>query len=267
MRTNFRYMRQFIFYLTILSFSCYKDNVKETKPGIYARVGSVELSEGDLFRFNKKTPDKETLNSAIKNWIDQTVLLSEAKKEGFENDVALLRKRDSYYKDLIIASFVESFISSKVSVSKEDVRIYYKRNRGEFLRGFDEVKIEQYVVSSRKVANRLIASFNSKKGVDLSKFEIGSIRSEVVRSGVFPKNINDDIFVKKKNVVGPVFLGKEISVLKVLNRNNKGSTKGINEVYDEIYQRVFKIKSLEAKTSLLDSLKKTVNISINPEYQ
>ena len=67
--------------------------------------------------------------------------------------------------------------------------------------------------------------------------------------------------------MGPVFLGKEISVLKVLNRDNKGSTKGINEVYDEIYQRVFKIKSLEAKISLLDSLKKTVNISINPEYQ
>ena len=67
--------------------------------------------------------------------------------------------------------------------------------------------------------------------------------------------------------MGPVLLGKEISVLKVLNRNNKGSTKGINEVYDEIYQRVFKIKSLEARVSLLDSLKKTVNISISPEYQ
>ena len=267
MRPNFHYMSQFIFYLAILSFSCYKDNGKRANPGVYARVGSVELSKQDLFPFNNKTPDKETLNSAIKNWIDQTVLLSEAKKEGFENDVALLRKRDSYYKELLIASFVESFISSKVSVSKEDVRIYYKRNRGEFLRGFDEVKIEQYVVNSRKVANRLIASFNSKKGVDLSKFEIESTRSEVIRSGVFPKNINDDIFVKKKNVVGPVFLGKEISVLKVLNRNNKGSTKGINEVYDEIYQRVFKIKSLEAKTSLLDSLKKTVNISISPEYQ
>ena len=260
-------MRQFIFYLAILSFSCYKDNGKEVKPGVYARVGSVELNKEDLFPFNQKTPDKETLNSAIKNWIDQTVLLSEAKKEGFENDVALLKKRDSYYKELVVASFVESFISSKVSVSKEDIRLYYKKNKGEFLRGFDEVKIEQYVVNSRKVANRLVASFNSKKGVDLSKFEIESTRSKVVRSGTFPKNINDELFIKRKNIVGPVLLGKKISVLKVLNRNNKGSTKGVNEVYDEIYQRVFKIKSLEAKVSLLDSLKKTVNISISPEYQ
>ena len=267
MRPNFYCMRQFIFYLTILSFSCYKDNSKEVKPGVYARVGSVELNKEDLFPFNQKTPDKETLNSAIKNWIDQTVLLSEAKKEGFENDVVLLRKRDSYYKELVVASFVESFISSKVSVSKEDIRLYYKRNKGEFLRVFDEVKIEQYVVNSKKVANRLIASFNSKKGVDLSKFEIESTRSKVVRSGTFPKGINDELFIKRKSVVGPVFLGKEISVLKVLSRNNKGSTRGINEVYDEIYQRVFKIKSLEAKVSLLDSLKKNVNISISPEYQ
>jgi hypothetical protein len=122
-------------------------------------------------------------------------------------------------------------------------------------------------VNSKKVANFFVASFNSKKGVDLSKFEIGSTRSKVVRSGTFPKSINDELFIKRKNIVGPVFLGKEISVLKVLNRNNKGSVKGINEVYDEIYQRVFKIKSLEAKVFLLDSLKKTVNISINPEYQ
>ena len=83
-------MRRFIFYLVILSFSCYKDNGKEVKPGVYARVGSIELSKEDLFPFNKKTPDKETLNSAIKNWIDQTVLLSEAKKEGFENDVVFV---------------------------------------------------------------------------------------------------------------------------------------------------------------------------------
>ena len=80
-------MRQFIFYLAILSFSCYKENGKEVKPGVYARVGSIELKKEELFPFNKKTPDKEALNGAIKNWIDQTVLLSEAKKKGFENDV------------------------------------------------------------------------------------------------------------------------------------------------------------------------------------
>ena len=75
------------------------------------------------------------------------------------------------------------------------------------------------------------------------------------------------LFVKGIGVVGPVVLGKDISVLKVLGINKQGSIKGLNDVYDEIYQRVFKIKSLEVQESLLDSLKKTVNISINPKYQ
>ena len=83
----------------------------------------------------------------------------------------------------------------------------------------------------------------------------------------FAKKIDNMIFIKKRKFVGPVVLGKDISVLKVLGIDKQGSTKGLNDVYDEIYQRVFKIKSIEVKESLLDSLKKTVNISINPNYQ
>lgn len=260
-------MRQSIFYLCILLLSCYSENDHKVVGDVYARVDSDELTQEDLFPFNNKTADAKTLNNSIKNWIDEAVLLSEAKKRGFENDVVLLRKRDSYYKELIVGSFVESVVTSKVSVSNDDIRLYYKRNKGEFVRGFDEVRVEQYIVNSKKLANRLVASFNSKKNIDLSKFEIELVKTEVVRRGTFSKNIDEKLFVRKNNIVGPVVLGKDLSVLRVLGKNKKGTIRGLNEVYDEIYQRVFKIKSLKAKAFLLDSLKKTVNISINPKYQ
>ena len=260
-------MRQLIFCLLILVVSCYKDSNKEVKDGVYARVGSIELTQGDFVLFNKRTPDLKTLNSSIKNWIDETVLFSEAIKNGFKNDMVLQRKRDSYYRELIITSFVESVIASKVSVSNDDVRLYYRRNKGEFTRILDEVKIEQYIVKSKKIADRLIDSFNSKKNIDLSKFDIEFIKTETVQRGTFAKNIDNMLFIKRRKVVGPIVLGKDISVLKVLDINKKGSIKGLNDVYDEIYQRIFKIKSLEVQESLLDSLKRTVNISINPKYQ
>ena len=247
--------------------SCYKDSNKEVDDDVYARVGPIELTQESLVFFNNKTPDSRTLNSSIKNWIDETLLFSEAMKNGFKNDVVLQRKRDSYYRELIITSFVESVIASKVSVSNDDVRLYYKRNKGEFVRALDEVRIEQYIVKSKKVANRLTASFNSKRNIDLSKFDIELVKTETVQRGTFAKNIDDMLFVKGRGVVGPIVLGKDISVLKVLGIDKQGSTKGLNDVYDEIYQRVFKIKSIEVQESLLDSLKKTVNISINPKYQ
>ena len=247
--------------------SCYKDSSKEVDDGVYARVGPIELTQEDLVFFNNKTPDSKTLNSSIKNWIDETVLFSEAMKNGFENDVVLQTKRDSYYRELIITSFIESVIASKVSVSNDDVRLYYKRNKGEFTRVLDEVRLEQYIVKSKKSADRLVASFNSKKNIDLSKFDIEFVKTETVQRGTFAKNIDNMLFVKRRGVVGPVVLGKDISVLKVLGINKQGSIKGLNDVYDEIYQRIFKIKSLEVQEFLLDSLKKTVDISINPKYQ
>ena len=260
-------MRLLIFCPIILVVSCYKDSNKGVGDGVYARVGSVELTQEDFVFFDNKTPGLRTLNSEIKIWIDETLLFSEATKNGFKNDVVLQRKRDSYYRELIIASFVESVIASKVSVSNDDVRLYYKRNKGEFVRVLDEVRIEQYIVKSKKVAERLVASFNSKKNIDLSNFDIELVKTKTVQRGTFAKNIDDMLFVKRRGVIGPVVLGKDISVLKVLNINKQGSIKGLNDVYDEIYQRVFKIKSIEVQESLLDSLKKTVNISINPKYQ
>ena len=110
-------------------------------------------------------------------------------------------------------------------------------------------------------------SFDSKNNIDLSKFDIELVKTETLQRGTFAKSIDNMIFVKKKKIVGPVVLEKDISVLKVLGINKQGSIKGLNDVYDEIYQRVFKIKSLEVQDLLLDSLKKTVNISINPKYQ
>ena len=258
-------MRLLIFCLVVLIISCYKDSNKEIVGDVYARVGTIELTQENLF--NNKISDSRTLNNSIKNWIDETVLFSEAMKNGFENDVVLLRKRDSYYRELIIASFVESIIASKVSVSNDDVRLYYRRNKGEFVRVLDEVKVEQYIVESEKVANRLVVSFKSKNNIDLGKFDIKLIKTEIVKRGSFAEDIDDLLFVKKRRVVGPVVLGKDVSVLKVLGINKQGSIKGLNDVYDEIYQRIFKIKSIRAQESLLDSLKKTVNISINPKYQ
>ena len=174
-------MRLLIFCLIVLVVSCYKDSNKEIGGDVYARVGPIELTQEDLVSFSKKTPDSKTLNSSIKHWIDETVLFSEAIKNGFENDVVLQRKRDTYYRELIITSYIESVIASKVSVSKDDVRLYYKRNKGEFIRVLDEVRLEQYIVKSKKVANRLVASFNSKKDIDLGKFDIELVKTKTVQ--------------------------------------------------------------------------------------
>ena len=74
------------------------------------------------------------------------------------------------------------------------------------------------------------------------------------------RNIDKEIFLRNKRTVGPVLLGGEICVLRVLNIYKKGSYRGLEEVFDEVYQRIYKAQVSKNRLLLLDSLKKTMNI-------
>ena len=50
-------MRLLIFCLIVLIVSCYKDSNKKIVDDVYARVGSIELTEEDLVFSNNKTSD------------------------------------------------------------------------------------------------------------------------------------------------------------------------------------------------------------------
>ena len=129
----------------MLSCSGEEKNSKNIK--VLARVGERTLTEENavLFGADRGVSGGER-ELSIENWISQSLLLSEAKKEGFESDLTLIKKRDTYYEQLIVSSFVESHISSRIKISKEDVRRYYKENKGSFIRSLDEVQIEQYIM-------------------------------------------------------------------------------------------------------------------------
>ena len=262
-------MRPFLFYfLSLLLFSYCSKRSSEDEGVVVARVGPVCLNEDDLLSLNSGVSyDKKSLNENIMGWIDETVFLSEALKEGFNKDANLLDKREAYFNKIVVSAFIESFVTSKVSISKEDIRNYYKRNKGDFVRNFTELQVEHYIVESMKDGNRLAQSFNSNRDIKLNKFNIISSKTESIKRGVFSKEVDDILFIKKKKVVGPFLLNSDISVLRVIGGGDLGSQKGLSEVYDEIYQRLFKIKSLEVEGYLLDSLKETMNISINSRYQ
>ena len=235
---------------------------------ILARVGESTLTEENdvLFGTGGNISGDEKMLS-IEKWINKSLFLSEAKKEGFDSDLTLIRKRDTYYEQLVVSSFVENHISSRIKISKEDVRLYYKENKGGFIRNLDEVQVEQYIMKSEKEARKLASSFESKKSSRTDDYSILSINQKIIKRGVLLENIDVELFNTKKRAIGPVYLGGNICVLKVLNRYKKGSYLGLDEVYDEVYQRLYKTRATIERGLLLDSLKKTVNIFINPEYQ
>ena len=246
-------MRIVSYLLVVVLLSCSKN--EDSDSGTYARVGPVELKKGDRG------------TGATERWVNNTVLLLAAKNKGLEKDMDLVKKRDHYYGQLLISSFVESEVSRKIEISNKDVRSYYEKNKDQFMRVQDEARIEQYVMVDKKEARGLVSVFKSQKNPNLENISITRVFSDIIKRGVFSKNIDNEIFLRNRRTVGPIVLGGDVCVLRVLNTYKKGSPRGLEEVFDEIYQRIYKTQVSKNRLLLLDSLKKTMNIFINPEYQ
>ena len=255
-------MRVFISFIIFFLLSC----SEKQDPGdvVYARVGTNTLTSNSLSPDPKKS-NSETVPLFVENWIDQTVFLSAAKERGLEKDTSLIKKRDSYYEQLLISSFIESEGTSKTQVSSKEVRDYYDKNRDHFVRSQDMVFVEQYITTNKKEARGVASAL--RKNTKINNEIIKRTTSGHIKKGLFSKKIDNRLFSGAKEIVGPFVLGGDVVVLRVLNRYKKGTQRGLEEVYDEIYQRIFKTKMSKERASLLDSLKKTMNIYINPKYQ
>ena len=93
------------------------------------------------------------------------------------------------------------------------------------------------------------------------------LESKTVKKGRTSDQFNSVVFNSESEVVGPIRSKKGYHFFKILNRYKKGSSKGLEMVYDEIFQRLYKEKEKSSSLFFLDSIKNTEHIYINPKYQ
>ena len=253
------------YFLIFFFLSC--ETKKKDQSDILARVSGESLTFKKAQKLNLGKPlDKESIPRFVLNWINNTVLLKKGKELGLDKDSILLEKRNVFFNNLIISSFLNKNQFSKINVSNEEVLNYYKENKESFSRESEEVFLEHYFTKKSVLSKKLNAFFvlNKKADINISDF---LLESKTVRKGRTPGQFSSYIFGNRKDVVGPVTSKKGYHFFKILNRYEKGSVKGLEVVYDEIYQRLYKNKKEKLSFFVLDSIKNTEEIYINPKYQ
>ena len=100
--------------------------------------------------------DNNTLPALIDAWIDNTVLYEAAVGAGLNNDKSLIKKRDDFYRALVVSSFLSSDSERTIQITKEAVRSYYKANKGSFIRSEEEVSVDYYTTPIKEVGKILI---------------------------------------------------------------------------------------------------------------
>ena len=131
-------LRRSLFFICFFLFVC--ETKRQDTSDVLARVGDETLTLKKATALNGGAVlMKEKLPGLVQDWVTNTVLLKKAKSFGIDQDSSIIKKRDIYFKDLIISSFINHSFKPNIKISKKEILDYYKKNKEDFSRGTDEV--------------------------------------------------------------------------------------------------------------------------------
>ena len=147
-------LRKSLFFICLFLFSC--ETKKQDTSDVLARVGDETLTFKKATALNGGSVlMKEKLPGLVQDWVTNTVLLKKAKSLGIDQDSSIIKKRDVYFNDLIVSSFINHSFKPNIEISKKEVLDYYKNNKEGFSRGSDEVFLEHYFTEDIGVSKKL----------------------------------------------------------------------------------------------------------------
>lgn len=258
-------IKMFVFYFICLFLLNSCENSPETGDLVLARVGSEKLFFKDLPK-NIISPDidRNKISFFVDSWVNEQVLFKSAEKEGFLNDLHLRDKRDDYYRKIIISSYTKTKTKGLSKITKEDVLRFYNNNKSSFIRKEPSFFTRHFAVEDLSIAKKIKKELlKTERGFNIDIYLKGS---GYVEKNSLPKTLNDLLFNTEETIVGPVYFDKKNHVYEKISYYKKGSFLGIEDVYDEILQRLIKKEEISRSLSLLDSLKRKDNVFINLKY-
>ena len=257
----------FLFLFLFLFSSC-TENTKKTGV-IYARVGESVLTKDDVLEMKKNgIVEQGSIRHLVESWVEKTIFYSKAININLDKDKTLLNQRDLFYKNLLISSFLDIKTKKEIEISRKEVSNYYNNNKKSFTRKHDEILLKHFVLPTKKEANKLKNLLKSnKKGNQLEEYvKKYKPKTKTIKKGLINEDLIGFVFNGSVgDILGPEKIESSYHVFEILRINNKGSIKGLEFVYDEIYQRIFKIKEMNFLNNYLDSLYTSADIYISPD--
>ena len=185
----------FLFLFLTLFSSCTKNTGEVVD--VYARVGETVLTKKDVLEMKKDGfVDQHSISHLVESWVKKTLFYNEAININLDNDKTLLKKRDLFYKNLLISSFLDIKAKKEVEISRKEVSDYYNNNKNSFVRNQNEILLKHYVLPTKKEANKLKSLLKTnKKGDQLEKF-IEKYKPEIktIKKGFINENLIGFVF-------------------------------------------------------------------------
>ena len=255
----------------LLLFICsFNKKTPNEESAVLARVNDFVLTAEQLeHNLSPRQRSKDQVRAYIHEWVNNTVVFQEARKNGMDKDKSLLNKSSLFFTKLVVSTYLETETTPLSSITKNQIKNYYEENVSEFVRLADEATIHHFttdnISEARSIRKKLIKKNAGETMENL--LSLYGASTKTVKKGRIIKDLDNLIFNNENTgVFGPVKFKENYHIIDVLKKYKRGSRIGLEDAYDEIYQRIIKQKQVLSTNVLIDSLRKKSNIFINETY-
>ena len=252
-------------FFIFVCFSC--SSSEDSRGAVVARVNEKKLTKEQLASLaGSATNDSRALLFATNRWVEKTLLYNAAVKSGLKKDAEIIRKRDLFYEDLLVSSFLDIQTKNKIKITKKDVSNYYSKNKNSFTRVEEEFIIKHFVLPSNKESLKLKKILNrGNRGAEFEKYveKYKPQTREIYRRSAEGSAMAFVLSGSVGEVFGPKKTNEGFHLFEILKKHNRGSVRGLEIVYDEIYERILKQKKEALVVSTIDSLYRSSDVFIS----
>ncbi|MBN2543002.1 peptidyl-prolyl cis-trans isomerase [bacterium] len=260
-------------FMVILISNCEKGDNGE----YVAKVDELKLSVDDLY---ENTPQeyldnisKEQKKRYIEDWIQEALFYKEALKMGLDKNPAVQKKLEEARWQIIVESFLEEEIRSKIEITDDEIQNYYNAHQEEYFRTEDEWRASHILVSTEEKAESIMNELTEDKQFEAlateksedPSAEAGGDLGYFTKDEILPElaDVLSDMGIGQISPIIPTEFGYHI--LKLTDFQPHGTVKNIEEVKDEIQNILFMEKYMHMNKSLVDSLRTIHHVETNPD--
>ena len=189
--------------------------------------------------------------------VSQKLLYRAAVASGLQLESEMESLLLQYRKTLLGNLFLEHYVSSRIVVNVDEIRDHYMANRSAYQRQKDQARVLHFLLPTIDGATSVkVSLLEYNASLRSSLLETHAVVPTTISPGDLPVSLDALLFgsSRPRGVLGPIGTNFGFHVLEVLEFFPKGSFRGLDEVYDEISQSIYRSKREALYTHLLDSL-------------
>jgi peptidyl-prolyl cis-trans isomerase C len=247
---------------------------KEEPENTVAQVGDVQLTHEQVLTripkpfLNKVNPEEK--HRMVEKWVEDELLYQEAKNQKLDQDSAVKSRIQEAERNLMIAELIERMYAKNAEISEGDIQNYYNTHVEAFQREQTEIRVRHILVEDRTALNTAMERLRNGESFEQIAREISKDMSAENGGdlGVFTEDMVDASFWEaclSTKLATPTRATTRLGyhVIEVRDRFEAGSKRKLEDVRDEIKQRILSERRVVERAKFLNEIRTRIKTVVH----